>query len=75
MSHAGMKLPQVSAEAFSLVDFFEWWWNGDPAPPFIYLERDMLLEVAKIKMGYEIEIAKARVVALEKVNKVMAQKR
>jgi hypothetical protein len=70
-----MKLPQVSAEAFSLVDFFEWWWNGDPAPPFIYLERDMLLEVAKIKMGYEIEVAKARVVALEKINKVMGQKR
>jgi hypothetical protein len=70
-----MKLPQVSAEAFSLVDFFEWWWNGDPAPPFIYLERDMLLDVAKIKMGYEIEVAKARVVALEKINKVMGQKR
>jgi len=75
MSPAGMKLPQVSAEAFSLVDFFEWWWNGDPAPPFLYLERDMLLEVAKIKMGYEVEVAKARVVALEKINKVMAQKR
>jgi len=27
----------------------------------------MLLEVAKIKMGYEIEVAKARVVALEKI--------
>jgi hypothetical protein len=75
MSPAGMKLPQVSAEAFSLVDFFEWWWNGDPAPPFIYLERDMLLEVAKIKMGYEIEVAKARVAALEKINRVMAQKK
>ena len=75
MSPAEMKLPKINAEAFSLVDFFEWWWNGDPAPPFIYLERDMLLEVAKIKMGYEVEVAKARVVALEKINQVIGKKR
>lgn len=75
MSPAGMKLPKIDAEAFSLVDFFEWWWNGDPAPPFIYLERDSLLEVAKIRMSYEVEIAKARVVALEKINRVMDKKR
>lgn len=75
MSPVEMKLPKINAEAFSLVDFFEWWWNGDPAPPFIYLERDMLLEVAKIKMGYEVEVAKARVVALEKINQVIGRKR
>jgi hypothetical protein len=75
MSPVEMKLPKINAEAFSLVDFFEWWWNGDPAPPFIYLERDMLLEVAKIKMGYEVEVAKARVVALEKINQVIGKKR
>jgi hypothetical protein len=74
MSPGAMKLPIVGAEAFSVVDFFEWWWNGDPAPPFIYLEREILLEAAKIKMTYELDIAKARVVALEKLNQVMGKK-
>ncbi len=75
MSPGQMKLPNVSTEAFSIVDFFEWWWNGDPAPPFIYLERDMLLEAAKVKMAYELEVAKARVVALEKLNQVVGKSR
>jgi hypothetical protein len=70
-----MKLPNVATEAFSIVDFFEWWWNGDPAPPFIYLERDILFEAAKIRMAYELDVAKARVVAIEKLNQVVGKMR
>ncbi len=70
-----MKLPDITKDTFTLADFFEWWWNGDPAPPFLYLERDMIQEVAKIKMVYELEVAKAKVAALEKINQVMGKKR
>jgi hypothetical protein len=73
MSPGEMKLPNIAKEAFTLADFFEWWWNGDPAPPFIYLGRDAIQEVAKVKMGYEIEVARARVAALEKINQIMGK--
>lgn len=71
MSPAEMKLPKIDQTAFSMTDFYDWWWNGDPAPPFLHLGRDVILEVAKVKMAYELEVAKARVVALEQMNEVM----
>jgi hypothetical protein len=75
MSPGEMKLPNIDQKAFSVVDFYDWWWNGDPAPPFIHLGRDIVLEVAKVKMAYELDVAKARVVALEKINQVMGKSR
>jgi len=75
MSPGEMKLPNVNKEMFTVTDFLDWWWNGDPAPPFIYLERDVIQEIAKVKMGYELEVAKARVVAIEKINQIMGKRK
>ena len=71
MAEKEMKLPKIDEKAFSRVDFYDWWWNGDPAPPFIHLGQDEILQAARIKMAYELEVAKVRVTALEQMNKLM----